>query len=266
MNRLLTGLLVLALLYAALVLAVALWQKRLLYLPMRAPVAQLVDAQLRAWPSAQDFRGLLAEPVVAPRGTAIVFHGNAGHAGHRAHYAAALRPLGWRVILAEYPGYGPREGEPGERALVDDAAQAIDHARREHGAPLVVIGESLGAAVAAQAAAARREQVAGLLLVTPWQRLEDVAAHHYAWLPVRQLLADRYDSASHLAGFDRPVWVAVAGRDDIVPTRFGLALHQGLTGPKRLALLDGADHNDWPLHVDARWWQEALDFLAPRAP
>lgn len=266
MSRLLAALLVLVLLYAALVLAVALWQRQLLYLPMRAPVAQLVDAQLRAWPSAGDFRGLVADPVAPARGTVLVFHGNAGHAGHRAHYAAALVPLGWRVILAEYPGYGPREGQPGERALVDDASATIARAHREHGAPLVVIGESLGAAVAVQAAAMRREQVAGLMLITPWQRLEDVAAHHYPWLPVRRLLADRYDTAAHLAGFDRPMWIAVAGRDDIVPTRFGLALHAALTGPKRLALLEGADHNDWPRHVDARQWQDALRFLVPAAP
>ena len=54
---------------------------------------------------------------IRDRGTAIVFHGNAGHAGHRAYYARALTPLGLRVILAEYPGYGPRAGQPGEQAL-----------------------------------------------------------------------------------------------------------------------------------------------------
>ena len=40
-------------------------------------MANVASAGLRAWPSAQDFRGLVAEPAGAVRGTAIVFHGNA---------------------------------------------------------------------------------------------------------------------------------------------------------------------------------------------
>jgi hypothetical protein len=86
----------------------------LLYFPQRATVEELVSAGLRPWPSAQDFRGLVAEPRGALLGTAIVFRGSAGHVGHRAFYAQALVPLGFRVILAEYPGYGPRAGKPGE--------------------------------------------------------------------------------------------------------------------------------------------------------
>ena len=68
---------------------VYLWQDRLLYFPQRATVEDVVSAGLTPWPSAQKFRGLVAEPRGAVRGTAIVFHGNAGHAGHRAYYADA---------------------------------------------------------------------------------------------------------------------------------------------------------------------------------
>ena len=95
---------------------VFLGQDRLLYFPERAAVEQVASAGLRPWPSVQDFRGLVAEPTGPVRGTAIVFHGNAGHVGHRAFYARALSPLGFRVILAEYPGYGPRAGKPGKQA------------------------------------------------------------------------------------------------------------------------------------------------------
>jgi hypothetical protein len=83
--------------------AIFVWQERLLYFPMRTTVERMEGGPLRAWPSAQDFRGLVAEPQGEARATAIVFHGNAGHAGHRAYYALALAPLGLRVILAEYP-------------------------------------------------------------------------------------------------------------------------------------------------------------------
>jgi uncharacterized protein len=246
-----------------LLVGITLFQHRLLYFPARAGQQELVNERLHAWPSAQNFRALVAEPRPpgAARGTAIVFHGNAGHAGHRAFYADALTALGLRVILAEYPGYGPRDGAPGERALVEDAAQSIAIAHRLHGAPLIVIGESLGSGVAAAAAAREADKVAALWLITPWDRLAGVAAHHYPWLPVRWMLRDRFESAAHLAGFAPPVLVMVAGQDQVVPERFGIALYEGLPGPKRLLALPDASHNDWPSRVDTRWWAEALDFL-----
>lgn len=239
----------------------ALMQDRLLYFPQHASVAAMESGGLRAWPAASDFRGLVADAKGPLRGTAIVFHGNAGHAGHRDYLVAALAPLGLNVILAEYPGYGPRDGALGEDSLVADAAATIALAHRRYGAPLLVVGESLGAAVAAAAAARQAEQVAGLMLITPWDRLEHVASFHYPWLPVRWLLRDQYDSAAQLAGFDRPVLVVVARLDAVVPARFGEALFEGLSAPKQLRVLPYAGHNDWPARVDADWWQQSLDFL-----
>lgn len=241
------------------------FQDHLLYFPAKASVAQMATAGLRAWPSAQDFRGLVAEPSGAVRGTAIVFHGNAGHAGHRALYAAALAPLGLRVVLAEYPAYGPRGGTLGEQSLVDDAVQTIALAHRQYGGALLLVGESLGAAVAAAAGARHPDSVAGMLLITPWDRLEHVGAHHYPWLPVKWMLRDRYDSAMHLAPFARPVVVAVAEHDSIVPARFGKALHQALKGPKHLIVIQGADHNDWPDHIHPNWWREAIALVLGEA-
>ncbi|MBK8104636.1 MAG: alpha/beta hydrolase [Betaproteobacteria bacterium] len=253
-----TGLGFLALVYV--------FQDRLLYFPQRATVEEVTGPGLRPWPSAQDFRGLAAEPAGAVRGTAIVFHGNAGHAGHRSFYADALTPLGWRVILAEYPGYGPRAGKPGERSLVDDATETVARAHHQYGEPLLLVGESLGAAVAAAAGQRQQGRTAGLLLITPWDRLAQVASHHYPWLPVKWLLRDQYDTATRLAGFDRPVVVAVAGQDSIVPARFGAALHAALRGPKHLLRIDGAGHNDWLDRVDVAWWQQATGPALRRSP
>jgi len=247
-----TGLIMLA--------AIFVWQDRLLYFPARASVAGMATGGLRAWPSAQDFRGLVVEPTGGARGTAIVFHGNAGHAGHRAFYAHALTPLGLRVILAEYPGYGPRAGKLGEASLVADAQDTVALAHRQYGGPLLLMGESLGAAVAAAAGARQHDITAGLLLITPWDRLANVGSYHYPWLPVKWMLRDTYDSVAQLAQFSRPVVVAVAERDSIVPARFGVALHEGLGGPKKLMVIKASDHNDWPDRVDAAWWRDAIAF------
>jgi pimeloyl-ACP methyl ester carboxylesterase len=250
----------LALAIACLLLLAAIYfgQDRLLYFPERTSVEAVTNERLRAWPSAQDFRGLVAEPAGTARGTVIVFHGNAGHAGHREFYARSLVPLGLRVILAEYPGFGPRDGVPSQATLVADAGETVALAHRQYGGPLIVIGESLGAAVAAAAGAMHRDRVAGLVLITPWDRLANVAAHHYPWLPVRWLLRDPYDSVARLADFDRTIVVVVAERDQTVPARFGTSLYDTLKGPKHLVVIPAAGHNDWPDHVDARWWRDVI--------
>ncbi|CAB3787856.1 hypothetical protein LMG28614_02593 [Paraburkholderia ultramafica] len=239
----------------------AILQDRFLYFPEKAAIEDVTSGGLRAWPTPEAFRGLVAEPAGSARATVIVFHGNAGHAGHRAFYAAALTRLGLRVILAEYPGYGPRDGAPGEASLVADAQQTIALAHRLYGAPLLLIGESLGAGVAAAAGSRERDEIAGLMLITPWDRLEHVAAYHYPWLPVKWLLRDRYDSVTHLASFGRPVLVVVAQRDSIVPARFGEALYNSLAEPRRLMVVNAAEHNDWIGRVDETWWREAIGFL-----
>ena len=123
-----------------------------------------------------------------------------------------------------------------------------------------MIGESLGAAVAAAAAAQQRDLTTGLLLITPWDRLVHVGSHHYPWLPVRWMLRDEYDSLQRLAHFDRPVVVAIAERDNVVPAQFGRALHAALGEPKRLVVLAGSGHNDWPDGIDVQWWRSAIAF------
>jgi hypothetical protein len=190
----------------------------------------------------------------------VLFHGNAGHAGHRVAYAGLVR-LGVRVILAEYPGYGPRSGSLGEEALVADAAETIALVLRDFAVPVLLAGESLGAGVAAATYARVPRNVAALWLITPWDTLVNVARHHYPWLPVGWILRDRYDSLTHLANAQIPIAVMVAERDTIVPAHLGRHLYEQLRAPKRLWQVPGAGHNDWQEDVDQRGWAEVVDFL-----
>jgi hypothetical protein len=56
---------------------------------------------------------------------------------------------------------------------------------RFYSAPLLLIGESRGAGVAASAGSPQRDSVTGLLIVTPCDRFEHVAVHHYRWRQVK---------------------------------------------------------------------------------
>lgn len=257
-------------LYLAVVTLVFLGQRSLLYLPGgRAATTEALDAlRARRWPEAESYRGYLFDDPAA-EATVVVFHGNAGDAIDRVYYVQALGFLNARVLLAEYPGYGARPGSPSEETLVADARGTLARVRAAFsGEPLHVVGESLGAAVAAGAighdgSAAARTRVDGLILLTPWRTLTEVAAHHYRFLPVRWLLRDRYPSAERLASFAAPKIVVVAERDEIVPARYGTALFEALPEPKRLVVVAGARHNDWLERVDRAWWRDLWEPLRP---
>lgn len=256
-----------------LVVLVVLWafQSRLLYLPDRSTPAtdDLTRNGLRWWParpSAEGHRGLLAMPAgPVTRGSIIVFHGNAGAAVDRLRFLEPLTHAGFRVLLAEYPGYGWRGGSPSEETLVSDGVETLARLRDEFGDPVYVWGESLGAGVAAAVVGQAGPIVAGVVLLTPWDDLRSVAAHHYWYLPVRWLLRDRYDSATHLARYTGPVAVLVAERDQTIPPRHGRRLYEALLRqgpPVRLWSFSDAGHSDWPDDPVAPWWKEVIDFTA----
>jgi pimeloyl-ACP methyl ester carboxylesterase len=268
---LISGLRIVLLTTVLIVAGLYFFQRDLLYLLTdSATVAQTLAAtgskRARAWPDEPGFRGVLFEPERrSATGTVLLFHGNAGHAGHRVDYAEEAGRYGWRVILLEYPGYGARPGTAEEQAIVDDAVESIARARQQFADPLVLAGESLGAGVVAAAVAALRtrgQTVDGLLLITPWDKFANAVAHHYPWLPVRLLLQESYDSVANLRGYDGPTVVVVAGNDRIVPARLGRSLFESLQGKKELLVVDGADHNDWYHRLDAAWWKRVSELLA----
>jgi uncharacterized protein len=250
-------------------------QDRLLYRPDTTPpsadnLRPRLGLALAPWPleSGPTFRGYVRAPAVARhdfRSTVVIFHGNAGSARDRAYYLDGLEPLGVRVILAEYPGYGGRTGVLSEASLVADGRETVRLARAAYGEPLWVWGESLGAAVAAQVAVDPEQAATGLVLITPWDNLPDLAQALYWYLPARWLLRDQYDTRAALQTFQGPKAVLIAGRDQIVPPAHSQRLYEALPEPKRLWLFSEAGHNGWPAYPAAAWWGEALVWLAATA-
>jgi pimeloyl-ACP methyl ester carboxylesterase len=253
--------------YGLLVLLVFVMQRRMIYAPEGSrPAADALQAmELRVWQAADgDFRGYVSrvDPSTPFLGTVVAFHGNAGSAWQRDYFIRALQPLGYRVILAEYPGYGGRPGETNETTFVRDAIGTVSKAREAFGAPIFLLGESMGCGVAAAVAAACPDiDASGLILITPWDSLPDLAQTHYWYLPARMLTIDRFDCVRNLRSFKRPVAVAVAKNDTVVPNKHSLRLYDSITAPKRLWEFQGAGHNSWPTGADAPWWREAMDFI-----
>jgi pimeloyl-ACP methyl ester carboxylesterase len=252
----------------ALLLAAYLWQRRMIYFPdpARPSEGHCQALGLRFWPDSGDsYRGFIGMAAPAgKKGLVVVFHGNAGGAWDRAYYVHALAPLGYRVVLAEYPAYGGRKGGLGERPFVDDAKETVRSVFKTFGGPLFLLGESLGCGVAAAVAADPAIPVEGVVMITPWDSLPAVAQALYWHLPIKRLVRDHYDNVRNLQAYDKPVAVAVAEADEIIPRKNSLRLYESLTAPKRLWVFAGAGHNSWPIGPNEAWWREVMDFVSAR--
>ena len=241
-------------------------QNNYLYFPSSyVPSEETLKAgHINPWPtSLKDYRGFVGVNEMRPRkGTIIIFHGNAGTAADRVFYVKELAPLGYRVILAEYPMYGGRKGKLGEKAFVNDADETVRLAFEQFGGPVFLLGESLGCGVAAAVAKETSVDINGIVLITPWDSLASVAQSKFPFLPVRLFLTDEYNNIGNLKSFTGRIAVVGAGRDEIIPVRHANDLYHSFPGTEnRMWIIQEAGHNDWPMYANTSWWKELMDFV-----
>jgi uncharacterized protein len=194
--------------------------------------------------------GALRRADTSSRCLLLVFGGNAEDANWRLRHFGDWLP-GVDIATFFYRGYGPSGGMPSETALVADAVLIHDRmAERLGPCAVIVAGLSLGSGVAAQLA--RRRPLTGLILLTPFNSIEAVAAARYPFVPVRRLLRHPFRSDAALAGLPLPVAVIAAEEDDIVPPRLTRRLIDALALPVLIAWVRQADHVSIYEHAEYR--------------
>jgi fermentation-respiration switch protein FrsA (DUF1100 family) len=179
-----------------------------------------------------------------PRITVLFFHGNAGNISHRFEKLNVLRSLGADVFIIDYRGYGRSEGAPSEEGTYRDAQAAYSYlTKTRHCEPgtLVVYGESLGSAVAADLAS--KESVGGLILEEAFTSVGDVGQKMFPFLPVRWLVRNKYDTLGKMPRIHVPVLMFHSRDDEFFNLRHAQRLFAAANEPKRLVELRGG-HND----------------------
>ncbi len=251
--------------YSLLLLVVFLFQRKIIYFPNTYSIEEqqqlAAQANLELWPSTNDYRGLVAKTAnTTNKGTIIVFHGNAGTATDRTYYLSALEKQGYRVILAEYPGYAARKGSPSEQTLIADGIQTAQQALNDFGEPVFLWGESLGSGVACGVVQSRQIPVKGIILVTPFNNMADVAQHHYWFFLAKWLIRDKFDNIKNLQNYSGNTAVLLAEQDEVIPTKHSLKLYESVHRRKKLWTFK-AGHNTLPLNPELPWWQEVMQFV-----
>lgn len=228
--------------YLAIVGAVALLQRRLLYIPSNLAFE---GQRLARWEVNGEAWGV-QRVVERPSAVWLVLHGNAGQAAQR-DYMLDILPSDACVYVLEYPGFGSRAGKP-SRASIDAAASAAYRLLGElhPGARRCVLGESLGSGPAALLAR-EPSPPSAIVLATPYDRLADVAADAFPWLPARWILRDDWDNGAALASYTGALLILAAEQDTVIASRHARSLAERVPRAQ-LRMLPGG-HNDWSRHV-----------------
>jgi uncharacterized protein len=230
-------LLALAVLYAACCAAVFFYQRSLIYFP-----------QQRAFGSGDT----TAELVVPGARLQITVRRHAGpnallyFGGNAEDVSASLPSLSnvfpdCALFLPHYRGYGGSTGKPSEQALYADAVALYDKVHAEH-ARVVVVGRSLGSGIAVRLASVR--PVARLVLVTPYDSLQELAVKQFPYIPVRWLLQDKFESWRYAPRVSAPTLILAAEHDEVIPRSSTERLvSRFAAGVVSYEVIGGAGHN-----------------------
>lgn len=196
-------------------------------------------------------------------------HGNGENVGMNADLVAELsEALNASVFIFDYRGYGHSAGTPNEAGCIADGLAAQQWLAQRIGkqpSDIVVMGRSLGTAVAVAVAAQQGAQA--LVLVNAFSRMTDAAAHHFPWLPVRLVMKNRYDSLARIRDYHGPVFQSHGTADVVVPFRLGRELFDAApTTTKKFLEFPNLGHNEPEPLAFYRGLAGFLDHLPASAP
>ncbi len=223
--------------YALVCFVLFLFQRSLLYHPTHHPPGNA----LSPWKVEGQTIGYCHE-VPNPQTVWLMMHGNAGQAADRGYVLSHLASTDSLYVL-EYPGYGSRSGKPSREAIDQAAEEAYEQlCKRYPKTPIGVIGESIGSGPASHLANAtiRPERI---VLIVPFDTLQNVASRTFFFLPVHLLLQDKWDNIASLESYDGPIDIFGATEDNIIPIEHARNLAKHCQNATFHEVPCG--HNDW---------------------
>jgi len=141
----------------------------------------------------------------------------------------------YNFIAFNYPGYGNSEGKPSEKTILKYALEIAKKYR-----PQKIIGRSLGSAVASYVAS--KIEVDTLLIITPFDSIENVAQNSYPIFPIKLLIKHKFQELKWLKSSKaKEINAIFVKKDEIIPKKSIAHLRNSMKFNK-VVILD-ATHN-----------------------
>jgi alpha-beta hydrolase superfamily lysophospholipase len=185
-------------------------------------------------------------PTGKPGAPAILYlHGIRWSLGNNLFRIARWRELGFNVLAIDYRGFGRSDGDlPSETQIYADARAAWQElVRREpRGELRFIYGHSLGAAVALELGATV-DDAAGVIAEAGFTSIADLVAESYA--PLDLLVSQRFDALARAKALKAPALFMHGTADRFVPPAMSEKLFAAAPQPKKLHMIEGANHGNW---------------------
>jgi uncharacterized protein len=183
-------------------------------------------------------------PVENAEYTVLFCHGNAGNISHRLDTISLFNKLPLNFFIFDYRTYGKSTGVISEKGLYEDVAAAwnyLTETRKIAPEKIIIIGRSLGGAIAAHAAA--EYSPGGLVLESAFTSLPEIAQKNIPWLPGTWMIKYKLATIDSLVKVKCPVLIIASPDDTITSFSFGQELFAKAPEPKTFVQLTG-DHDD----------------------
>lgn len=204
------------------------------------------------------------------RGTIVYLHGIADNRGSAAGVIGRFLTLGFDAIAYDSRAHGESTGEACTYGFFEkaDLRRVIETARP---GPVILIGTSLGAAVALQEAAAD-PRVTAVVAAETFSDLRTVASERAPWMFSKGRIARAFELAERQAHFQVdavspekaaaritvPVLLIHGAADVETPPAHSERVYGALQGPKRLIIVPGAGHNH---SLTAEVWKQVQAWI-----
>lgn len=190
-----------------------------------------------------------------PKGTVLVFHGNAENITTHVNGVLWLVTEGFNLFVVDYRGYGLSTGRPDLRGVHRDGVAAFEFLLTLSDVDvdkIALIGQSIGGSIATYVAATapQRDKVRLLVLDSSifGYRLiarDKLADFFLTWplqYPFSLLLNDYFSPSLWIGQVNSPVIVINDSNDEIVPTYHSDQLYAAIRSPKEIWRTDGYGH------------------------
>jgi uncharacterized protein len=169
------------------------------------------------------------------------------------------------VLVFDHRGYGHSEGSPTEAGCIADGSAAQKWLAGRVGIQpndVILIGRSLGSAVAIALAAGNGCRA--LVLENSFPSIVAVAAQHYAWLPVKWIMRNRYDNLARIQRYNGPLWQSHGNDDALIPLASARTLFDASPSQnKKWIEFPQCGHND---PRPNRYYNELASYLDTLSP
>jgi alpha-beta hydrolase superfamily lysophospholipase len=196
------------------------------------------DVRIPVGDSGESLHAWLFKTNKPKTGTVVHFHGNAQNMSAHILFVGWLLDEGFDLLTFDYRGYG--QSSPvvtRERTLEDGHAVLNWASKKDPSAPLFVIGQSLGGAVAATVLSQKEyKHIKAVMLESTFHSYRSMAQSKLAsffltwplqW-PLSFLVSDTLSPALFATEYNYPTLVVHGSRDAVVPFSEGLGLAEFL--------------------------------------